>query len=453
MNEFPTEALLLHLLAMAGMLSVVCYLLHRRGLFHWLSAGFWMAGALALYFFLTPLMNWLTGQTSYLETRLAVSGGVPRLQWVTFMIVMGAACFYGAYFNTRLKPVTSGVRDDRLPAGTWIIMTLALLAAAYAIIMFRGSFAVTRDQVVIEGGEFTGDVTGYQYVAHMLALFPLVLMLAYKKTRKLGLVLTACYVIVRFEDGWDRYSIVSLLLAISMLTVSLKRKQWPDKKWISVIALIVLILTLRGHSGLLDYWRSDTIGVTAAEETITGGGDTGMLGTLWVHTFLCDRSGYNYGVPFLNHVLFGFLPRKYFPWKDTVIEPVATIEISNVYPEAVGMMSGAKSTVIGDLYSWGGLLTVALGMACLGYLSRRLDGMVADTAPLPTRMLGFLWLGAVWMLFASALTWVAANLFLIALPFFGLYLCDKLFDGQRKTLPENLAKRMVASLPDTGRVK
>ena len=190
MTEFPYEALLIHLLVMAGMLSLVCYLLHRRGLFHWLSAGFWTAAALALYFFLVPLMNWLTGQTFYLESRLAVTEGLSRLQWVTFLIVVGTAGFYSAYFHTRFKAVTLGLRDDQLPAGTWIIMALALLAAAYAMVMFRGSFAVARDQVMIEGGEFTGEVTGYQYVAHVFALFPLLLMLAYKKTRKLGLGLT-----------------------------------------------------------------------------------------------------------------------------------------------------------------------------------------------------------------------------------------------------------------------
>jgi hypothetical protein len=369
------------------------------------------------------------------------------------MIVVGAACFYGAYFNTRFKAVTLGVQDDRLPAGTWIIMTLALLAAAYSIVMFRGSFAVGGDQVMIEGGKFTGDITGYQFVAHMLALFPLVLMLAYKKTRMVGLVLTACYVMARFEDSWDRQSLVSLLLAISMLAVFCKGKPWPDKIWIFGIALITLILTIRGHRGFLVFWRGDALDAQAAQDTIAGGGDTTMLASLWVYSFLCERMGYNYGIPFIQRLLFGFLPRKYFPWKDNLIGPVAPIDSSNLYYEAMEMMFGAKFTVIGDLYSWAGLITVALGMACLGYLSRRLDGMVTGTAPLPIRVLGFLWLGAVWMLFASGVSWSLACLFLNALPFLGLYLCGKFFGDPGNPLPESFAKRMVAKLPDAGRVK
>ena len=208
-----------------------------------------------------------------------------------------------------------------------------------------------------------------------------------------------------------------------------------------------------GHSGFLDFWRSDTIDATAAEDTITKGGDTAMLPTLWVYTFWCDRTGYNYGIPVLNHVLFGFLPRKYFPWKDNVIGPVESTETSNLYPEAIAMMYGAKSTVIGDFYGWAGLLTVALGMAGLGYLSRRLDGMVTDASPLPVRVLGFLWLGSVWMFFASGISWSSEGLFVTGLPFFGLYLCGKFFDNPGSPLIESLAKRKVATLPDAGRIK
>ena len=413
-----------------------------------------MAAAIALFFLLAPLMNWLTGQTSYLESGLAVTEGVSRLQWVTFMIVVGTVCFYVAYFLTELKPVTLGFRDDSLPPGTWIIMTLALLAAAYAIVMFRGSsFALARDQVVIEGGGFTGDITGYQFFAHTFALFPLILLLAFKKTRKAGLLLMTCYVAARFEDRGNRQCTISLLLAASMLSVSLKKKQWPDLKWILVIASIMLILTIRGHSGLLDFWRSDSLDAQTAQNTIAGSGDTAMLSTLWVQAFLSDRMGFNYGIPFLNQVLFGALPRKYFPWKDSIIGLVAPMDTSNLYSEAMELMAGAKSTLIGDLYSWGGIIPVALGMACLGYLFRRLDGMLIDKAPLPVRLLGFLWLGSVWMFFASGLVWSAQSLFLTALPFVGLYYCEKFFGNPKIIEPQRLEKRKVGPLPDLGRVK
>ncbi len=454
MNEFPQDAFLLHLLSLGGGLSVVCYLLRRQGLLHWLSAGFWMAAAMALYFFLVPLMNWLTGQTFYLESRLAVTEGVSRLQWVTFMITVGIGCFFSVYLNTRCKPITLKLRDDCLPTGSWIIMILALLAAIYALILFRGPFSISQDNLLIEGGRFTGDITGYQYVSHMFALFPLVLMLAYKKTRKVGLILTACYILARFEDSWDRQSLISLLIAISMLSTYNQQRKWPDKKWFFIIIIISLILTIRGHSSFWDSWRNNSITIDeqTLDDTIAGGGDTAMLATLWVQTFLSDRIGYNYGIHFINRLLFGFFPRKYFPWKDTILKPIEPTESLNPYKKAMGMMFGAKSTTIGDLYSWAGIVTVALGMACLGYLFRRLDGMVTDGVPLPIRVLGFLWLGEIWMMFAGNLAWALACLFLTSLPFFGLYLCGKLF-GYPVNNAESFEKRDVGPLLGTNRVK
>ncbi len=429
-----SEALIIHSIIVGIPLLISFFLLRQRGLFHWLSAGFWVWGATLFYFIIAPLGQYYLGNFSYIETRLAVTEGLARLQWVTFMIVVGTACFYAIYFSTRFKTVMLGSRDDSLPPGTWIIMILGLLAATYAIIMFRTSFALMGDQLVIEGGEFTGNITGYQYVAHLFALYPLILMLAFERTRKVGLILAFCYLIARFEDGWNRQSLVSLLLAISMLAIRRKGKQWPDKKWILVIGLITLILTIRGHSGFMDFLKSNSLDAETAENRLVGGGeDAGMLGTLWVQSFLCDRIGYNYGIPFLNHILFGFLPRKYFPWKDNVIAPFGPTEISNLYDEAIEMMFGAKPTVIGDLYSWGGLFTVAVGMACLGYLCRRLDGMVTDDTPLLVRLLGFMLLAEIWMMFPSGLIWSAEVIFVTGLPFFGLHLCTKLFGKPKST--------------------
>jgi hypothetical protein len=443
------EALILHCLAVGFMLLAVLFHLRRLGLFHWLSAGFWAAATFCLYFFAVPLVNWLTGEMYFLETRLAVTEGIPRLLWVTFCIAVGMAAFFGTYFKTGLRKVTFGLNDNRLPPGAWLILALALLAAAYALIKFRGSFATSTHQVLIEGGKFTGDIVGYQYMAHMLALFPLAFLIINQSTRKLGCVLAAVYIAARFEDGWDRQSVVSLLLALSMITAALKHRLWPRWTWLLIILLITSVLTIRGHSTFMDFLARGSFNPQTTRETLSEG-DSAMLATLWLESYLADKGGYNFGLPTLNRALFGMIPRKYFPRKDEAIETIFALRPANTRLDIYGldMMHGAKSTVIGDWYNWGGVIMVALGMAVLGFLARRLDGMLTSESPSSVRVLGFLWLGHLWMLLAGVISWALACLFLTALPFIAVAGWQKMLtaiqgqgvnalgNGMRLTMPK-----------------
>ncbi|MGQ9921343.1 MAG: hypothetical protein ACUVRZ_08430, partial [Desulfobacca sp.] len=115
---------------------------------------------------MAPLVSLLTGNTFHLESRLAVSGGSPRALWMLCCIVVGMLSFFLAYMHTRPRQVTFGLPDNNLPPGTWVIMTLALGAAAYTILMFRVSGAAGRELLLIQQGKFTGEVIGYQYVSH-----------------------------------------------------------------------------------------------------------------------------------------------------------------------------------------------------------------------------------------------------------------------------------------------
>ena len=45
-----------------------------------------------------------------------------------------------------------------------------------------------------------------------------------------------------------------------------------------------------------------------------------MLSSLYLSSYLNDRDGYTYGLPLVSGLLFGALPRKYFPWKDWLVE-------------------------------------------------------------------------------------------------------------------------------------
>ncbi|MGQ9921841.1 MAG: hypothetical protein ACUVRZ_11000, partial [Desulfobacca sp.] len=273
----------------------------------------------------------------------------------------------------------------------------------------------------IQQGKFTGEVIGYQYVSHTLALFPLVLLLFYRKTRILGGLLTVVYLLGRLDDPWGRHSVVALLLALAMMTTARQRRLWPRWPWVLLIAFMTVFLTVRGHVHLEDFMMRGGLSAAAIKDTM-GKGDTAMLPTLYLESYLADKGGFTYGLPFLNKALFGAIPRKYFPQKDNAIENLLDIPgvTGHEYLPGYDMLYGAKSTVIGDLYTWGGIIAVALGMAVIGFACRRLDGMLHPGNPAPVQVLAFVWLADLWMLLAGTLAWASGLLYLSGLPFFVL---------------------------------
>ena len=110
-------------------------------------------------------------------------------------------------------------------------------------------------------------------------------------------------------------------------------------------------------------------------------------------------------------------------------------------------MGGAKDTVIGDLYSYGSLLAILLGMPFLGFLTRKLDGWLAPEAPVAVRALGYVWLGYYFMIYASNLTWGAACLYMNGIPFLGVVLCAKFFgpgkEFSNQPAPQQFATRKL----------
>jgi hypothetical protein len=85
------------------------------------------------------------------------------------------------------------------------------------------------------------------------------------------------------------------------------------------------------------------------------------------------------------------------------------------------LLYGAKSSLIGSFYANGHLIAVVLLMALMGWLSRRLDGMLQPETPIAVRALGIAWLSTLWMVWGSHDIWGLMLLGTIALPFlFGL---------------------------------
>jgi len=210
------DALLIHGLVLSYLLAYEYFKLRQHGLFHWLSTGFWVWGAILFFGLVAPLGQYYLGDPSYIETRLAVTEGVFRLLWITCCIAIGTYVFFVIYFRSRPAQIRLGLPQDRWPFGTSVILALALAGAAYSLITYRGfiGIEVTQKLEIIQG-RFIGGTVGYQYVLQMIALFPIVMLISRKTTRYLGYTLAVFYIVGRiFGDKWDRMSIVLSLIHI-----------------------------------------------------------------------------------------------------------------------------------------------------------------------------------------------------------------------------------------------
>jgi hypothetical protein len=81
-------------------------------------------------------------------------------------------------------------------------------------------------------------------------------------------------------------------------------------------------------------------------------------------------------------------------------------------------------------------------MSFLGFLARKLDGLISLSSPLLLRTLGIVWLGLLWMIFGSSLRWGASVLFLSGVPFLGLVIVNKMFPLVVPRLPAKIISRL-----------
>jgi hypothetical protein len=418
--------LCLHFLVIGPLLFYLFLKLYRKDRFHWLSAGFWAWGSMALYYVAVPLVQYLS-DPYFLETRLAVTEGLSRMVWVTICVALGISVFFLAYFKTRPARPRFGLPSDSWPPGTWAVLILMLAAAAYALITYRGAYGFTAERVLIVDGKYVGKVMGYEVVLYMLASFPIILLILRRSTRILGYGLLVLYLGARLGDAWDRTSAISLLLSVTMIAAGLRGRKWPPRFWIVLLLAFTLLMQVRGHASFSQFQKSGGLARGNLTEGVKRGEDTSVLATLYLSTYLYDKTGYSYGVPLVSGILFGPLPRKYFPWKDWLVNQFRPDFRKIRNPKVLEMMLGGKDTVIGDLYSYGNLFAILLGMPILGFLTRKLDGWVVPETPVAVRALGYAWLGYYYMLYASALPWGAACLYINIIPFLGVVLCAKLF--------------------------
>jgi len=271
-------------------------------------------------------------------------------------------------------------------------------------------------------------------VAHGFLLF-IVAILIYRGpgwARRSGGALAIGFIVLRLYDAHDRSSIVALMAAVAMVGLLRARagafssrdliRRVRRHKGKAVVGLAATLgmtwfLIIRGHSSIADVESYDW----AQGQMVLRRNDTAMLPVFYVTSQLAETQGYDYALPLLNRALFGWLPRRYFPWKDDMPDLFLDVNVRRNPPSVDAWLYGAKDTVLGSFYRHGGVVAVVLGMALLGLLLRRLDRLVAAGKTDLARAVGVVWLSNLWMMFASNDIWILGNVFINGMPFFALY--------------------------------
>lgn len=420
---YIAEGLTIHFMAIGTVQALMLLALYKRQLFHWRSAGFWAWCAFSLYFLVTPAIQ-LNGNLYYLANYLRFTEGLPRMLWVTLCVAMGIAFFFLAYFNSKPGYPNCGLPQETWPPGTWFIIILALVGVAYSLIVYRGAFGYEMPTYVIENGRYVEGTTGYGTVMHTFVLFPLILLVSRRSTRLLGFALAGVFLWSRLDDTMERSTSVTLLVAISVADTYFRRRPWPRWPFIAIALLFTLFIQARGHTTFTQFRESGMSIKQESRTDIAKGEGAVMLSTLYMKTYLYDKAGYSYGIPIISNLVFGALPRKYFPWKSWLEDEYGRVDLSGIYGSET--LYGAKDTVIGDLYSCGGLIAIIIGMPILGWLSRKLDGFLSPQSPLAIRAIGICWLSTYWLSFGSNISWAFCGIYLISVPFVGMLLISRL---------------------------
>ena len=116
-----------------------------------------------------------------------------------------------------------------------------------------------------------------------------------------------------------------MLLAVSLIEVIGRRKNWPRLLFVVAVIFVVTLLRIRGHTTFesgADFM--DLVGqVPQNLVTNLGSGDSAMLATWYLESFTKDTlGGYDYGIPIVNYSLTGWLPLSIFPWKYFLPDPL-----------------------------------------------------------------------------------------------------------------------------------
>lgn len=421
------EDLLFYQSALSGIVLLAFGVaMSRKGLFRWTSAGFWTWVAFVLYFVTNPLTSSWYDLSRY-RINLIISGGLSRGEWILLVSILGICVFFLSYLiasppgsvSWRISPNEDG-GGETSNISFKLTISFFIGFAFLALLRYRTSIWGTNRILTMESGRFTGEVTGYEFVAHNFLFVP-VIYLILSRSRSVqffGWLTGGSFLIIRMMDRWDRFTVVSLMIAMVMAVVSRQRRNWPSIFPVMSIIIVGGVLLSRGHSSLnsgrefiqLVEQMHQNIGLFFASV------DTSMLSTWYLKSFLADNLiGYDYGIPLINYALFGFLPGRFFPWKYFLVnwwqagQPLLD-------SMTLSLLAGAKQTLLGSFYSSGGVIGVIIGAWLMGILCRKMEGLLIFDNPTLIKATGISLISILWMVWGSDASWGLTSMGVILIP-------------------------------------
>jgi hypothetical protein len=431
-NDIKT-ALTIHVIVIGIGLGMIALLLIRRGMFTWKHTGFWAWSAFLIYFFLNPVFVLLENSTYRYETVLNAAGGVGQVYSVLLAIGLGIFIYYLVYLSASASTVNWGIsKDFEISGWKYLIVMLPFIGLAiYSLWYFRSGLGAVERYSAIENGRFVGEVIGYESVGHLLFFFPVITLVLQKQWRwyLLGLLLAGCYVVLTIPHGYSRYATVSMMVAVAIADTIRRSRAWPRLAWLIIIVALTGLLQLRGHAA----WNISTMDseITELLPDVAGNlpntlsaREVSMLGNFYLKSYYADKIGYSYGLPTINYLLTGWIPGRFFPQKYFLVDLLNARMILSRDAYIDRVLRNVKFTLLGSFYADGGLIAVVLEMAFVGWLTRKIDGMLKTDAPIIVQTLAICWLSMFWMMWGGAMTWALVRIGLLSMPAFVLWLAS-----------------------------
>lgn len=435
------DILIAQSIASAIVLILFLVLLVRKGLFNWTSAGFWSWIAFAIYFFLSPLASVWWNLDKYLFS-IQLIGGLDRAAWIGVVSIIGMVVFFISYLRTKTRPVTWKLEpnDQRITFIMAMIMVVFAILSAISLFTYHLGDSSVQDQAV-RSGRFTGDVTGYQYIAQNFIFVPIAISLLSRSRflQLLGLAVGAGYVILRMSDEWGRWSIISMLFTISLAITLLRKKKWPPAIFLIAIILFAGVLTVRGHTSVnsRDNFMQLVMEIPEKIGRKFTRNNTDMLAFWYIDSYIKDSiTGYDLGIPLLNYAVTGFIPSRFFPDKYFLINWLASKQPPLLDQQLLSTLFGSKPTLLGSFYGHGGVIGVILFAWIFGIILRKMDGMLSPQSPMLVKAIGIIWLSTLWMVWGSQDSWALSTLGSLAMPLIVLWIVAPKFKKGTKFLSD-----------------
>jgi hypothetical protein len=434
--------------------GAVCAL--RRGWLTFYSPLFMFIVSFAFLYLLHPLAVYLLGSFHTYERWFAKLGSSYGDVIVHASIVTNLAivAFFGGFAaRPRRRFPWPQFHLGDYPYITAVVFIPLLVYGMYSQILYQGTgFFNALDSAGVQtmyGYLLTGGVTGYTLDAHHFVQPICLILIFWRRTRKAGFLVLIAYGYFRLQSAWSRAALVSFGLSILCLYLLLAKKRWPTLKQAGLIVLLGLVLVARGHqelrhTGVLGLVKSSELGRSAPAFFATvnfnqfevGAYLIGLNDEIFDQTHMYDWGRSLLGMPF--HLL----PRRAFPWKDTVRLAIEG-ETGRLYWEGLAITRPNNMGIITGFYRYAGPLGTVICMFLLGHVFRRIYEVMRSDVPDYLCIACCLVTGTIVMGTRVELQWCMANLIFVL----GPLACAVAICAFHKAMSGVVFSRVPQSLP------